>query len=142
MQLLWQRWGALPKNLIFVEVVHRKTPYVHDARYHVTVFQRSKERGCVVSVTMAFGFMEDPNVERVLEDLAGHHEIDLPVDPHKWIVHASQENIMAAKDASLFARLRLRLFALLRQVSTPAFYYYGLGDEVQLSTEIMPVRLR
>ncbi len=143
MQILWDRWGGiLPKNLIFVEVVHRKVPYVHDARYQVTVFQRSSDRGCIVSVTMVFGFMEDPNVERVLEDLAGHHEIDLPADPHKWIVHASQENVMPARDAGVFARTRLRLFALLRQVSTPAYYYYGLGDEVQLSTEILPVRLK
>jgi KUP system potassium uptake protein len=89
-----------------------------------------------------FGFMEEPNVERVLEQLAQHHEIDLPTDPHKWIVHVSQENAIAAKDAGLLARLRLRLFAFLRQISTPAYYYYGLGDQVQLSTEILPVRLR
>jgi KUP system potassium uptake protein len=142
MQLLWDRWGILPKNIIFVEVVHRKIPHVHDARYHVTVFQRSEDRGCIVSVSVAFGFMEEPNVERVLEGLAGHHEIDLPADPHKWIVHASQENAMLATGAGLFARVRLRLFALLRQISTPAYYYYGLGNEVQLSTEVMPVRLR
>ncbi len=49
---------------------------------------------------------------------------------------------MPAKDAGAFARTRLRLFSLLRQISTPAYYYYGLGDEVQLSTEILPVRLK
>jgi hypothetical protein len=26
--------------------------------------------------------------------------------------------------------------------SQPAYYYYGLGDEVQLSVEIIPVRVR
>ena len=39
-------------------------------------------------------------------------------------------------------RIRFRLFLLLRLVSQPAYYYYGLGDEVQLSVEIIPVRLR
>lgn len=142
MQLLWDRWSVLPKNIIFVEVVHRKVPYVHDTRYQVTTFQRSAERGCIVSVTVKFGFMEEPNVERVLEDLASHHEIDLPPDPHKWVVHVSLENAMAASDAGALTRMRLRLFSLLRQISTPAYYYYGLGDQVQLSAEIMPVRLR
>jgi KUP system potassium uptake protein len=142
MQLLWDRWGVLPKNILFVEVVHRKVPYVHDARYHVKVFQRSADRGCIASVTVIFGFMEEPNVERVLEGLARHAEIDLPADPHQWIVHASLENAMPAKDAGPLARIRLRLFSLLRQISTPAYFYYGLGDQVQLSTEIMPVRLR
>ena len=42
----------------------------------------------------------------------------------------------------LIQRLRFRLFVLLRRVSQPAYYYYGLGDEVQLSAEIIPVRLR
>jgi KUP system potassium uptake protein len=125
-----------------VEVVHRKTPYVHEARYHVTVFQRDAASGSIISVTVHFGFMEDPNVERVLEDLAGHHEIDLPHDPHQWIVHVTQERVLPARGMSLPGRMRLRVFSVLRQISQPAYYYYGLGDEVQLSMEIMPVRVR
>jgi KUP system potassium uptake protein len=39
-------------------------------------------------------------------------------------------------------RFRFRLFMFLRLVSRPAFYYYGLGDEVQLSAETLPVRVR
>ena len=42
----------------------------------------------------------------------------------------------------LLRRIRFRLFLLLRLVSQPAYYYYGLGDEVKLSVEIIPVRLR
>jgi KUP system potassium uptake protein len=142
LQLLWDRYGVLPRNLIFVEVVHRKVPYVHDDRYLVTVFQRDPHHGSIISVTLSFGFMEDPNVERILEELAGHREIDLPADVHKWIVHVSMENLLPSKAMSLAGRFRLRLFALLRHVSQPAHYYYGLGDAVQLSAEIMPVRLR
>jgi KUP system potassium uptake protein len=142
MQLLWDRFSVLPRNIIFVEVVHRKVPYVHDTRCHVTSFDRDPARGCIVSVTMQFGFMEDPNVERNLETLARHHDIDVPADPQNWIVHATQENVMLARGAGMLAQVRLRLFALLRQIATPAYYYYGLGDEVQLATEIMPVRLR
>jgi hypothetical protein len=71
--------------------VHRKAPYYHDDRYHVTVFQRDPGKGSIISVTLSFGFMEDPNVERILAELAGHHQINLPPDPHKWIVHVSVE---------------------------------------------------
>jgi KUP system potassium uptake protein len=42
----------------------------------------------------------------------------------------------------LVRRLRFRLFIFLRLVSQAAYYYYGLGDEVQLSVEIIPVRVR
>lgn len=141
LQLVWERQNALPKNLIFVEVVHKKTPYVHGERVSVTVFDRERSRGCVVSVALSFGFMEEPNVERVLEHLAGHHEIDLPPDPRQWIVHASQENLLVGRHVSGLELFRIRLFALLRQISQPSYYYYGVGDEVQLSTEIIPVRL-
>ena len=35
----------------------------------------------------------------------------------------------------LLRRARFQLFLFLRLVSQPAYYYYGLGDEVQLSVE-------
>jgi len=140
--LLLERYGVLPRNLILVEVTHPKVPYVHEHRYHITVFERDKDHGSVISVELRFGFMEDPNVERYLEAMARHKEIDLPAHPGQWIVHVSHENLLPAKHMTLFRRLRFRLFLFLRRVSRPAYYAYHLGDEVQLSAEIMPVRVR
>ena len=142
MQMLWERHGILPRNLILVEVTHRKVPYVRDNRYRVTVFDRDHQRGSIIAVEVSFGFMEEPNVERLLEEMARHKEIDLPTDRRQWIVHVSQENLLRSRRMGLLRRIRFRLFLLLRLVSQPAYYYYGLGDEVQLSVEIIPVRLR
>lgn len=142
MRLLWERHGLLARNLMFVEVTHVKAPYIHDNRCVVTVFDRDPARGSLVGVEIRFGFMEEPNVEQALAELARHHEIDLPADPHNWIVHVSHEHLLPSRGMGAFARWRLRLFVLLRQMSQPAYYYYGLGDEVQLSAEIMPVRVR
>ncbi len=141
-QMLWERHGILPRNLILVEVAHRKVPYIRDNRYRVTVFDRDHQRGGIIAVQVSFGFMEEPNVERLLEEMARHKEIDLPTDRRRWIVHASQENLLPSRKMGLLKRLRFRLFLLLRLVSQPAYYYYGLGDEVQLSVEIIPVRVR
>jgi KUP system potassium uptake protein len=141
-ELLWERYGLLPRNLILVEVTHQKAPYIHENRYHVTVFDRDKDHGGVIGVELRFGFMEEPNVERYLADLARHKEIDLPTHPKHWIVHVSHENLLPARRMNLLKRLRFRLFLFLRVVSRPAYYAYGLGDEVQLSAEIMPVRVR
>ena len=110
--------------------------------YRVTVFERNEQKGNVIGVELSFGFLEEPNVERALEDLARHQEIDLPSDPHQWIVHVMQEHLLPARRSNLFKRMRLRLFQFLRQVSRPTYSYYGLGDEVQLSVEIIPVRMR
>jgi KUP system potassium uptake protein len=140
--LLWERYGILPRNLILVEVTHPKVPYIHENRYQVTVFDRDRDRGSVIGVELRFGFMEEPNVEHYLADMARHKQIDLPTHPSQWIVHVSHENLLPAKRMNLFKRLRFRLFLFLRLVSRPAYYAYHLGDEVQLSVEIMPVRVR
>jgi len=140
--LLWERSGVLPRNMIFVEVTHPKVPYIRDNRYHVTVFDRAPGKGGVIGVELRFGFMEEPNVESFLEDLARHREIDLPTDPSRWIVHVAHENLLPSRRMNLARRLRFRLFLFLRLVSRPAYYAYGLGDEVRLSVEIMPVRVR
>ena len=142
MQMLWERHGILPRNLIFVEVTHRKVPYIRDNRYRVTVFDRDHRRGSIVAAEVSFGFMEEPNVERLLEEMARHKQIDLPTDRRQWVVHASQENLLPSRRMNWLRRVRFRLFLLLRMVSQPAYYYYGLGDEVQLSVEIIPVRVR
>ena len=131
----------LPRNLILVEVTHPKVPYVHNDRYHITVFDRDKERGSVIGVELRFGFMEEPNVERYLESLARHQEIDLPAHPRRWIVHVAHENPLPSRHMNVLRRLRFRLFLFLRLISRPAYYAYHLGDEVQLSAEIIPVRL-
>jgi len=141
MQMLWERHGILPRNLVLVEVTHRKVPYIHEGRYNVTVFDRDPARGSIIGVEVAFGFMEEPNVERLLEEMAHHHEIDLPTDRRRWVIHASQENLVARRRMNWLRRIRLRVFLLLRMVSQPAYYYYGLGDEMLLSVEIIPVRV-
>ena len=141
-QMLWERHGILPRNLILLQVTHRKVPYIRDNRYQVTVFDREPKRGGIIAVEVSFGFMEEPNVERLLEEMARHREIDLPIDRRQWVVHASQENLLPSRRMGLLRRLRFRLFLILRLVSQPAYYYYGLGDEVQLSVEIIPVRVR
>jgi KUP system potassium uptake protein len=141
-QLLWDRYGVLPRNLIFVAVIHRKVPYIHENRYAVVVFDRDQHKGSIISVELSFGFMEEPNVERALEGMARHREIDLPTDRRQWIVHVSNENVLPATGMSLFRRIRFRVFMFLRLVSRPAYYAYGLGDAVQLSAEVVPVRVK
>src|SRR3974390_2876860 len=76
-QMLWERHGILPRNLILVEVTHRKVPYIRDGRYRVTVFDRDRHRGSVIAVELSFGFMEEPNVGRLLEGMARPKRIRL-----------------------------------------------------------------
>ena len=119
-----------------------RCPYIRDNRYRVTVFDRDHHRGGIVAVEVSFGFMEEPNVERLLEEMARHKQIDLPTDRRQWVVHASQENLLPSRRMNWLRRVRFRFVPAAARVSEPAYYYYGLGDEVQLSVEIIPVRVR
>ena len=141
LHLLWTRNGTLARNLIFVQVVHVKVPYVHEDRFDVTDIERN-DRGCIVRVELRFGFMELPDVEDALKTLAGHHRLNLSEDEHKWIVHVANEHLIADAAMGVRARLQLKLFELLRLISQPTYYHYGLGDDVQLSVEILPVHVR
>lgn len=140
-QFFINRYGSLPKHLFLVEVIHLKIPFVHGNRCESTVFYKDETRGSVTSVTIEFGFMEEPNVEKVLESLAIHHQIALPSDPHRWLVHVSHENLLSQKDLGFLKGMQLKLFLLFRQISQPAYYYYGLGKEVNLTIEVMPVKI-
>lgn len=140
-QFFTDRYGLLPKNLIFLNIITKKASYIRHDRCDIRVFQREPGRGSIVSVTMKFGFMENPNVERVLEGLAAHHRVNLPADPENWLVHISSEKLVPGRNLGFFKNLRLNLFLLLRRNSLPAYHYYGLGKEVNLSMEIMPIRV-
>ena len=140
MQMIYDRYGLLASNIFFVEILHKKVPYLEDNRYDVTVFEKN-ENGMIASVVVKFGFMEDPNVEKVLEGIARHHEIQLDPDPKNWVFHVSQEFIRFTKKPTFTHRMKSALFSLLRQVSRPGYVYYGLGDEMQLSIQIIPVKL-
>ncbi len=142
LQMMWDRYGVLPRHLVFIVVNHVKTPYVEGDRYKVTTFYRDGAEGGVMAVDLNFGFMEEPDVEKWLEDLARHKQIDLPPQRRKWIVHVTNENLLPSRKMGLLGKMRLRLFQFLRLVSRPVYYYYGLGNQVQLSAEIFPVRVK
>ncbi len=140
-QMLWKRTGVLARNIIYVQVQHLKVPFIHDSRYSVSVLERN-ERGSIIHVQMQFGFMEDPNVEIALQEMLEHKDINLPTNLRHWVVHVAVENLIADKSMSWLKRLRLEFFILLRTVSRPAYFHYGLGNKVALSAEIFPINIK
>jgi KUP system potassium uptake protein len=135
------RYGLLPKNLIFLNIITKKVSHIRKNRCEIRVFQREAGRGSIVSITMMFGFMENPNVESVLEGLAQKHRVNLPVDPANWLIHVSSEKLVPSKRIDPIKRFMLNFFLFLKRNSLPAYHYYGLGKEANLSMEITPVKV-
>lgn len=139
-QLFLDRFSALPLNIIFLTVCQSSHAYV-DAkeRFTVSTFYSNKKRGSVSSVQVNFGYMEEPNVERVLDKLAAHHNIKVTDNHKNWIFYIVQERVLPDRINNIVKRLRYSLFMVLRNNSRSADEYFGLGKERFLSSEIFPV---
>jgi len=54
-------------------------------------------------------------------------------------VHVVREHLAPVAGMSSLRAIRFRFYELLRLVSQPTYYHYGLGYDVPLSVEILPV---
>ena len=143
MQLFIDRYGALPKHIIFLTVQITNSPLVEKRdRYKIINFGKiGVNQDTVASVIVRFGFMEEPNVEIVLEDLANHHEIQIDTDKHNWLIEVMHERIYK-DDVRGFSRLRSGIYSFLSRFADSADHYFKLGDTESLAIEVVPVKLK
>lgn len=141
-QMFWDRYGMLPKHLIFLTVSVEKTPFIHGNRNVVTTFYEDFEKGSIKSIQMKFGFMEDLDVEDQILALATHRDLHISGNPRNWLIHISQEKLLLSKKLSGIKRLRTTLFKTMVKNSDRADHYFGIGNRVALSIEVLPVRLK
>lgn len=141
LQIFWERNGVLPQHIILLTVVGKRVAFVEDERYAVKKLWEEQGNGSITAVDVNFGFMESPNVEHILEGLADHRKIHIDEDPKNWLIRIVQERILPEDGIGARARIKLFFFALLLKNSDSADYHFGLGNEVGLSTEIIPVKI-
>ena len=127
--------------MIFVEVTHRKVPYIHDSRYQVTVFDREHGAAASSASSSASASWRSRTSRLAVEWRATTRSICRPRRASGSSTSRTR-TCCPPRGWGSFRRLRFRLFVFLRRISRPTYYDYGLGDEVQLSAEIIPVRLR
>lgn len=143
MNIFLERYGAMPKHVIFLTVQIKKYPYVKKTeRYEVINFgQVGLKHDTFASVVIRFGFMEDPNVENVLQDLADHHEIQIDTDKHNWLIEVMHERVYK-DEVKGFNRVRSQVFQLLSRFADSADHFFKLGDSEPLAIEVVPVKLK
>lgn len=140
-QMLIERQGLVAKHVIFLTVVQHKFPYMHKDRFTVLRIFEDKDKGSITSVKMNFGFMEDPNIEKHLEALAEHHEIHISEHPKNWIIYVIDDKVVINKGVNLVKIIVVKLFQIMDKNSVASVDYFGLGNRVRLSTEVLPVRI-
>jgi len=140
-QMFWERYGLLPKHLIFLTVAIQKTAHVHGDRFDITKLYDDPEKGSISSVQVNFGFRENPNVERVLENLAHHEKISIYDDPKDWLIHVIHERIIFRQTKHFWDKLRFIIFRYLLRNTYSADHYFGLGRQNNLTMEVLAVKI-
>ncbi|MBI3366854.1 KUP/HAK/KT family potassium transporter [Candidatus Roizmanbacteria bacterium] len=138
-QLFLDRYGLLPKHLIFLTVAIENKPFLHNNRYEVKKLYDDSIKGSITSVLVRFGYMEDPEVESLIEGMAQHEKINIEIDPSKWLIHVMHERIRPARSLSFLNKVRFHLFKIILRNTESADHYYGLGIKQGLSIETLPV---
>lgn len=143
MNIFLERYGAMPKHIIFLTVELKKYPYVKtDNRYEITNFSKvGLEYDTLATVVVRFGFMEEPNVENVLQELANHHKIQIDTDKHNWLIEVMHERVYK-DEVKGFNRVRSQVFQLLSRFADSADHFFKLGDNEPLAIEAIPVKLK
>ncbi|MFA6194346.1 MAG: KUP/HAK/KT family potassium transporter [Patescibacteria group bacterium] len=134
------KWGlCIPKHIIFMNVVFLNIPRVdRENRYQIISFQPDAEIGSIVSIQASYGYMQNPDIRRVLADLKERKKIKIPSDPQKWLVLFAMDRFVS-KPRQIWRRLRIGMYdAMLRYVK-PIYSYYGLGSDNKVDIEIINI---
>jgi KUP system potassium uptake protein len=139
-QIYFDRYHVIPKNLLFVHVAIKDYPYVRE-RFSINTFYQGKY-GTLYGVTIYFGYMEDPDVESVLEELANHQKINVDHDHKKWLFRVVHERIHISDKLSPMRRFQYEIFKIIDNNSSGADFYFGLGRKHGLTVEVLPIHLQ
>lgn len=128
-----KRTGAIPKNIILLNIEQRHIPFVRD-HYRITDLGQS-----VYAIRATFGFMEDPDAGRVLRDLYAMDVFDKKF--RRCTIEASEDEFIIDHDLPPMRLFFTRFFRFLLSMSVPRYRYFGLTGMASagLSKTTVPV---
>ena len=145
LNLFIDKYGALPNHVITLKIKQSKQhAHINPAdRLHITEFENDhKTKGSLLSVNANFGFMDDPDLENVIKWIANNQNLTPDDDMHDWIVYAGRERLIIPKNQKIHHKFRAQLFRVLNRNSSPAYAYFGLGKDLRITTEMIPIKLK
>lgn len=141
-QVILDRYGLVPYNMVFIHVETHQVPYMDKQRYAITHFYKSKTKGYVTGIVLNYGFMETPRVEAMIEELASNKLISIHKDRKLWTINAIKKRFFFFKGMTLFHEVIMHLYRIMYTESKSADEYYGLGNRIRLSINILPVKTK
>jgi len=135
----YDNWLVIPKHLLFFSVVQVGRPFVSKSeRYKVITFQQDAEVGTIVSVQAFYGYMQQPNIRRVLLELKEKKLVKIPARPKKWLILIGAERFIS-HGRNLLEQWRLELFSFMSKIAKPATSYFGLDEDPEVTIQVINV---
>jgi KUP system potassium uptake protein len=142
MQLFWNKNAILPEHLVFLTVETLKKPHA-DKRFLVQQLTPTDQKtGTITSIIVQYGFMENPDLEPLIKRFIANKDIPSndPVD--HWVMQVLHEKLIPPTCNSFFCALRFKLYSLMHKLIDSSDYYFGLGENIHLTVDILPVMLK
>ena len=133
LRIFLKKFGVLPAHVTLFHV--NQVPVaeaVGERRAEVINLGRN-----IVSVSVTYGYLEQPDIRGALRDLQAKGEIAIPSE--RWIIVVGEEELILGDDLPILSRLRAGLFRFILHLSTPAHKFFGLDYDAGVSKEIIPV---
>lgn len=134
------KWGMhIPKHVIFLNIVFLNSPRIDKGgRYRLINFQTASSIGSVTSVQAFYGYMQNPDIRRVLADLKEKKKIKIPSDSKKWLILIAMDRFVT-RPRHIWRRLRIALLDAMLRYAKPITSYYGLGSDNKVDVEIINI---
>ncbi len=133
LRIFLKKYGVLPSKVVLMHVNQMNIANINeDGRFVVTKLGTD-----IHSVVVNYGYMEQPDVRNVLEEL--QRQQLLPIASERWIIEVGEEDIILDRNLGFFKKIAVITFSWILRLSTPAHKYLGLVYDAAVSKEIVPV---
>ncbi|MEI7579911.1 MAG: KUP/HAK/KT family potassium transporter [bacterium] len=140
-QVYYQRYGIIPKFLIFLTVQILKDPYAKKNRIDINTLYHDNKSGSITSIQVNFGFMENPDVEKIVNQIIKSKKIVGLDDKHEWLFHITKEHYFLGNKQSKIKKIGYAVYKFIANNINHSDQFFHLGEKYQVTVEPLKVIL-
>lgn len=133
LRIFLKKYGVLPSQVVLMHINQMNVATIERGQRE-SVTQIGND---IHSVVVNYGYMEQPDIRKVLRDL--QRRSLLPVAAERWIIEVGEEDIIVDRKLKTSTRFAAVLFSWVLRLTTPAHKYLGLTYDAAVSKEVIPV---
>ncbi len=136
----FSKWGLLiPKHIIFLNVAFLNVPAVKKTeRYQIINFQSDPSCGSLISIQASYGYMQKPDIRRLLVELKENGKIKIPAEAEKWLILVGRDRFIT-RPRNIFKRCLISILNFMISTTKPTTNYYGLSYDHKVDIQTINI---